>query len=78
MWSSLLPTYSLVGARLTWEQFFRGRLEEFESYCEPEQDRVKMQFLVRFSEVIGNSGVLQQKIVGSSSKSNVEGIRRPL
>ena len=49
MWSSLLPTYSLVGAGLTWEQFYRGRLEEFESYCEPEQDRVKLQFLVRFS-----------------------------
>ena len=49
MWSSLLPTYSLVGAVLTWEQFYRGRLEEFESYCESEQDFVKLQFLVRFS-----------------------------
>ena len=61
MWSSLLPTYSLVGPVLTWEQFYRGRLEEFESDCEPEQDRVKMQFLVRFSEVIGNSRVLHRQ-----------------
>ena len=61
MWSPLLPTYSLVGAGLTWEQFYRGRLEEFESDCEPEQDRVKLQFLVRFSEVIGIGRVLHRQ-----------------
>ena len=62
MWSSLLPTYSLVGAGLTWEQFYGGRLEELESCCEPEQDRVKLQFLVRFSEVmIVNSRVLHRQ-----------------
>ena len=61
MWSSLLPTYSLVGAGLTWEQFYRERLEDFESYCEPEQDRVKLQFLVRYSEVIGIGRVLHRQ-----------------
>ena len=57
----VVPTYTLVGAGLTWEQFYRGRLEELESYCEPEQDSVKLQFLVRFSEVIGNSRVLHRQ-----------------
>ena len=45
----VVPTYTLVGAGLILEQFYGGRLEELESYCEPEQDRVKLQFLVRFS-----------------------------
>ena len=57
----VVPTYTLVGAGLTWEQFYGGRLEEFESYCELEQDRVKLQFLVRFSEVIGIGRVLHRQ-----------------
>ena len=57
----VVPTYSLVGAGLTWEQFYGGRLEELESCCEPEQDRVKLQFLVRFSEVIGIGRVLHRQ-----------------
>ena len=58
-----VPTTHLLTCwcRGTWEQFYRGRLEEFESYCEPEQDRVKMQFLVRFSEVIGIGRVLHRQ-----------------
>ena len=57
----VVPTYSLVGAGLILEQFYGGRLEELESYCEPEQDRVKLQFLVRFSEVIGIGRVLHRQ-----------------
>ena len=57
----VVPTYSLVGAGLTWEQFYGGCLEELESCCEPEQDGVKLQFLVRFSEVIGIGRVLHRQ-----------------